>query len=160
MSGDTGLLDGVIRPTGVFINEYQGYMSEENKAVVRAQALEVIKTFRDGDCQLPSPPSNETIHRMMNFIVAGEVPEDYVPMMLEEMELDGTDQRSDAWGDEVSVDKRAQHKVLVIGGGMSGVLAAYRLQEARIPFVVIEKKCLCGGHLVREPLPRCARRRR
>ncbi|MDE0952371.1 MAG: NAD(P)/FAD-dependent oxidoreductase [Halioglobus sp.] len=145
MSGDTSLLDGVIRPTGVFINEYQGYMSEENKAVVRAQALEVIKTFRDGGCQLPSPPSNETIHRMMNFIVAGEVPEDYVPMMLEEMELDGTDQRSDAWGDEVSVDKRAQHKVLVIGGGMSGVLAAYRLQEARIPFVVIEKNASVGG---------------
>ena len=145
MTGDTSLLDGAIRPAGVFINEYQGYMSEEDKATVRAEALQVIKDFRAGGCQLPPAPAAEVIHRMMNFIVAGEVPEDYVPMMLEEMELDGRDQRSDAWGDEVPVQKRAQHKVLVIGGGMSGVLAAYRLQEARIPFVVIEKNRAVGG---------------
>ncbi len=104
MSGDAGLLDGAIRPAGVFINEYQGYMSEEDKAAVRAQALQVIKTFRDGGCRLPPAPGADTIHRMMNFIVAGEVAADYVPMMLEEMELDGTDQRSDAWGNEVPAD--------------------------------------------------------
>ncbi len=145
MSGDTSLLDGALRPAGVFINEYQGYLSEEDKAAVRTQAFAVIKAFREGGCQLPPPPSADTIQRMMNFIVAGEVAADYVPMMLEEMELDGTDQRSDAWGEEVSVDARAQHQVLVIGGGMSGVLAAYRLQEAGIPFVVIEKNASVGG---------------
>ena len=145
MSGDASLLDGTIRPAGVFINEYQGYMSEEDKATVRARALEMIKAFRDGGCKLPPAPSQATIHRMMNFIVAGDVHEDYVPMMLEEMELDGIDQRSDAWADEVPAETRAQHKVLVIGGGMSGVLAAYRLQEAGIPFVVIEKNHAVGG---------------
>lgn len=145
MTGDTSLLDGAIRPAGVFINEYQGYMSDEDKATVRAEALQVIKAFRDGGCQMPASPTAESIHRMMNFVVAGEVPEDYVPMMMEEMELDGEDQRSDAWGEEVPVQKRAQHKVLVIGGGMSGVLAAYRLQEAKIPFVVIEKNRSVGG---------------
>ncbi|MGI9287673.1 MAG: flavin-containing monooxygenase, partial [Pseudomonadales bacterium] len=81
----------------------------------------------------------------MNFIVAQDVPEDYVPMMLEEMELDGQDQRSDAWGAEVPREQREQHKVLVIGGGMSGVLAAIRLQEAGLPFVVIEKNASVGG---------------
>jgi 4-hydroxyacetophenone monooxygenase len=145
MSGDASLLDGAIRPMGVFINEYQGYMSEEDKAAVRAQALQVIRDFRARGCTLPPAPSPDTIHRMMNFLVAAEVPQDYVPMMLEEMELDGTDQRSDAWGDDVPLANRAQHQVLVIGGGMSGVLAAYRLQEAGIPFVVIEKNASVGG---------------
>ena len=145
MSGDASLLDGAVRPAGVYINEYQGYMSEEDKASVRAHALDVIRAFRDGGCKLPPTPSAETIHRMMNFLVAQDVPADYVPMMLEEMELDGVDQRSDAWGDEVDRERRAQHKVLVIGGGMSGVLAAYRLQEAGIPFVVIEKNPSVGG---------------
>ena len=145
MSGDARLLDEEIRPTGVFINEYQGYMSEEAKATVRAQALEVIKAFRDGGCQLPPPPDAKTVHRMMNFLVAAEVAEEYVPMMLEEMELDGIDQRSDAWNDELPVKVRREHKVLVIGGGMSGVLAAYRLQEAGIPFVLIEKNASVGG---------------
>ena len=145
MSGDARLLDEEIRPTGVFINEYQGYMSEEAKATVRAQALEVIKVFRDGGCKLPPPPDAKTVHRMMNFLVAAEVAEDYVPMMLEEMELDGVDQRSDAWNDELPVKVRREHKALVIGGGMSGVLAAYRLQEAGIPFVLIEKNASVGG---------------
>ena len=40
MTGDTSLLDGPVRPAGVYINEYQGYMSDEDKALVRAQALE------------------------------------------------------------------------------------------------------------------------
>ena len=145
MSGDARLLDEEIRPTGVFINEYQGYMSEEAKAIVRSQALEVIKAFRDGGCKLPPPPDAKTVHRMMNFLVAAEVAEDYVPMMLEEMELDGVDQRSDAWNDELPVKVRREHKALVIGGGMSGVLAAYRLQEAGIPFVLIEKNASVGG---------------
>jgi 4-hydroxyacetophenone monooxygenase len=145
MSGDASLLDGALRPAGVFINEYQGYMSEEDKATVRARALDVIRAFRAGGCRLPPQPSAETVQRMMNFIVASEVPADYVPMMLEEMELDGADQRSDAWGDEVPAERRAEHRVLVIGGGMSGVLAAYRLQEARIPFIVIEKNASVGG---------------
>jgi 4-hydroxyacetophenone monooxygenase len=145
MSGDASLLDGTLRPAGVYINEYQGYMSDQDKAAVRAQALEVIKAFRDRGCELPPPPSPTTVHRMMNFLVAQEVPEDYVPMMLEEMELDGEDQRSDAWGQEVPTERRSEHRVLVIGGGMSGVLAAVRLQEAGIPFVVIEKNASVGG---------------
>ena len=145
MSGDASLLDGAIRPAGAYINEYQGYMSEEDKAAVRARALQVIKTFRDGGCQLPPPPDRDTIHRMMNFFVVQEVPEEYLPMMLEEMELDGRDQRSDNWGSEVPQKGREEHKVLVIGGGMSGVLAAVRLQEAGLPFVVIEKNSSVGG---------------
>jgi 4-hydroxyacetophenone monooxygenase len=145
MSGDASLLDGDTRPGGAYINEYQGYMSEEDKATVRAQALKVITNFRDRGCQLPPAPDRETVHRMMNFLLAQEVPEEYLPMMLEEMELDGRDQRSDAWGSEVPQKAREQHKVLVIGGGMSGVLAAVRLREAGIPFVVIEKNSAVGG---------------
>ena len=145
MSGDAGLLDGPIRPAGAYINEYQGYMSEADKAAVRDRAFDVIRRFRDGGCQLPPPPDSDTLHRMMNFLVAQDVPEEYLPMMLEEMELDGMDHRSDAWGDEVEQSRRDNHKVLVIGAGMSGVLAAIRLQEAGIPFVVIEKNASVGG---------------
>ena len=145
MSGDASVLDGALRPAGAYINEYQGYMSEEDKAAVRAQALQVIKDFRDSGCRLPAAPDANTIHRMMNFIVAQDVPEEYIPMMLEEMELDGCDQRSDDWGPEVPAQRREQHKVLVIGGGMSGVLAAIRLQEAGIPFLLIEKNSSVGG---------------
>ena len=46
MSDDDGvrrrILDGPIRPMGLFLNEVQGYMSEEDKAAARALALDVI----------------------------------------------------------------------------------------------------------------------
>ena len=109
-------------------------MSEEDQAAVRAQALEVIKAYRDGGCKLPPPPSPETIHEMMCFLVGGDVPADYVPMMLEEMELDG--RRTPAsfhLGREVSEEAKQAFHVVVIGCGMSGLLAAIRLEEAGFP---------------------------
>ncbi len=107
MSGDSSLLEGPLRPVGAYINEYQGYMSEPDKAAVRAMALEVIRDFRDGGCVLPPQPDEAAVQRMMNFIVAQEVPADYVPMMLEEMELDGRDQRSDAGADDTLEEGRS-----------------------------------------------------
>lgn len=145
MSGDASLLDGQIRPAGVYINEYQGYMSEQDKAQVRAQALEVIKAYRDRGCTLPAPPDAKTIHRMMEFLVAQEVSRDYVPMLLEEMELDGEDQRAADWAQRVDSQVKENFSVLIIGGGISGVLAAIRLQEAGIPYVAIEKNASVGG---------------
>ncbi|WP_279245639.1 NAD(P)-binding domain-containing protein [Candidatus Litorirhabdus singularis] len=145
MSGDCSLMDGPIRPQGVFINEYQGFLDEDSKATIRRQALEVIKRFRDNGCVLPPPPSTATIHRMMEFLVAQEVPAAYVPMLLEEMELDGEDLRTDNWNEQISASARKDFKVIVIGGGVSGVLAAIRLAEAGIPYVVIEKNASVGG---------------
>ncbi len=97
MTGDTSLVRGPIRPAGILLNEVQGFMSEDDRAAVRAQALEVIKAYRDGGCELPPPPSPENIHEMMCFMVGGDVPADYVPMILEEMELDGKDVREFQW---------------------------------------------------------------
>ena len=153
MSGDTALLDGGIRPLGVYLNEVQGYMSEEDKAGIRAQALDVITRYRDNGCQAVPIKDPETIRRMMSFLVAEEVPMDYVPMMLEEMELDG-DARQLDW-DDIPADKRADFHVTVIGGGMSGVLAAIRLKEAGINFTVIEKNAGVGGTWYENRYPGC-----
>ena len=35
--------------------------------------------------------------------------------------------------------------VLIIGGGMAGVLCAYFLQQAGIPYVLAEEKTICSG---------------
>ncbi len=153
MSGDTALLDGSIRPMGVYLNEVQGYMSEEDKAAIREQALEVIKRYRDNGCQPVRIDDHETIRRMMSFLVAEEVPADYVPMMLEEMELDG-DARQIDWS-EIPAEQRADFHVTVVGGGMSGVLAGIRLKEAGISFTVIEKNAGVGGTWYENRYPGC-----
>ncbi|MCU1595001.1 MAG: putative flavoprotein involved in transport [Frankiales bacterium] len=138
MSGDASILDGPLRPQGLFLNEVQGYMSEEDKAAARALALTIITDYRDRGCPEPDPIEPALLHRMMSWLVCEEVPDEYVPMLLEEMELDGTDPRAVS-GEPLDLP------VVVIGLGMSGLLAAIRLQEAGIPYTVVEKNEGVGG---------------
>lgn len=93
MTGDPSWIRGEIRPQGLFLNEVQGFMDEETKARVRAEALDVIRAYRDGGCQLPPPPDPDLVQEMMAWLVCEAVPDEYVPMMLEELDLDGTDPR-------------------------------------------------------------------
>ena len=143
MSGDPSLIRGRLRPAGLFLNEVQGYMSEEDKAEARALALEVIRDYRDRGCPEPEPLSAELVHEMMTWLVCEDVPEEYVPMLMEEMELDGRDARRVA--PVGTADERAAFPVVVIGCGQSGLLAGIRLQEAGIPFTIVEKNAGVGG---------------
>jgi 4-hydroxyacetophenone monooxygenase len=154
LTGDTGILRGSIRPKTAILGEVQGNMTEEEKGAVRAQALEALRAYRDAGCQLPPPPSPETVHEMMSFLVGEPVPDDYVPMMLEEMALDGEDAR-DVHLEAVPEEAKRAFEVLVIGAGMSGLLAAIRLEEAGIPYRVIEKNDAVGGTWFENTYPGC-----
>ena len=143
MANDPEIIRGRLKPEGLFLNEVQGYMSEDAKAEVRALALEVIRDYRDRGCPEPEPISAELLHEMMAWLVCEEVPSEYVPMLLEEMELDGTDARQV----NVPLDAAAAaaFPVVVIGCGQSGLLAGIRLKEAGIPFTIVEKNPGVGG---------------
>jgi 4-hydroxyacetophenone monooxygenase len=142
MSGDPSLIRGELKPAGLFLNEVQGYMSEADKAAVRKIALEVIANYRDRGCPEPEPITPELLHEMMQWLVCEPVPDEYVPMMLEEMELDGRDARATATIDQAACD---EFPVVVIGCGESGLLAGIRLKEAGIPFTIVEKNAGVGG---------------
>jgi 4-hydroxyacetophenone monooxygenase len=143
MSGDTSILDGPLRPQGLFLNEVQGYMCAEDQTAARALALEVIRDWRDRGCPEPEPVESGLLKRMMDWLVCEPVPDEYVEMLLEEMELDGGDARTAAA--VADADAAAELPVVVIGCGMSGLLAAIRLQEAGFPYTVIEKNDGVGG---------------
>lgn len=155
ISGDAGILEGDIRPAQPTLGEVQGYLSEEQKARVRARALKIICEYRDRGCPPAPLPSAETVQKMMNFMVGEEVPPDYAPMMLEEMRLDGGDARLTHWQDEVSAERKKNFKTAVIGAGMSGILAAIRLQEAGLPCTVFEKNPTVGGTWYENAYPGC-----
>ncbi len=142
MSGDAELIRGELKPAGLFLNEVQGYMSEEDKAAVRKIALDIITDYRDRGCPDPGPISAELLHEMMQWLVCEPVPEEYVPMVLEEMELDGSDARARP---ALAMSARSEFPVVVIGAGESGLLAGIRLKEAGIPFTIIEKNAGVGG---------------
>jgi 4-hydroxyacetophenone monooxygenase len=143
MSGDPELIRGRLRPAGLFLNEVQGYMTEEDKAEVRALALDVIRDYRDRGCPEPEPLSPALVHEMMTWLVCEDVPAEYVPMLMEEMELDGADARLVAPVADAAA--RDAFPVVVIGCGESGLLAGIRLGEAGIPYTIVEKNAGVGG---------------
>lgn len=151
VTGDESIIHGAERPVASFLNEVQGFMSEEDQAVVRTRALEVIVDYRDRGCPEPEPLTPELIHQMMEWLVVEEVGAEYVPMMLADLELDGIDMDGIDQDGIIpslrngSADARNDFPVVVIGCGESGLLAGIRLTEAGIPFTIVEKNAGVGG---------------
>ncbi len=154
LTGDAGILTGPIRPQRPLPGEHDGGLSAEDKATVRAMALEALCAYRDRGCTLPPPPAFETVRAMMSFMVGDEVSDEYVPMFLEEMALDSGDARAIDWS-TVPDERRAAFRVVIIGAGMSGLLAAIRLEHAGIPYVVVEKNDGVGGTWLENSYPGC-----
>ncbi|ORX00589.1 flavin-containing monooxygenase [Mycolicibacillus trivialis] len=130
------------RQAGLFLNEIQGFMSEEDKGRARADALAVLTDYRDRGCPEPAPLDPALITEMLEWAACEPVPEQYLPMLAEEMDLDGRDPRRPA---PLPAAAAAQCPVVVIGCGQSGLLAGIRLHQARIPFTIIEKNAGPGG---------------
>lgn len=154
LTGDATLLAGPIRPQQTMPGDVGGGLSEADSATVRALALDALRAYRERGCTLPAPPSPASIRAMMSFMVGDTVPDEYVPMFLEEMALDSGDARDIAW-DGVAPETRARFHVVVIGAGMSGLLAAIRLEQAGIPYVVLEKNQALGGTWLENSYPGC-----
>ena len=141
ITGDTRFLRDYA-PAGLFLNEVQGFMSEEDKARARAEALTVITDYRDRGCPEPPPLSAAVIKQMMDWAACESIGDEYLPLLTEELDLDGTDPRRP---DPVDGDAAGRLPVLVIGCGESGLLAAIRLHQTGIPFTVVEKNAGPGG---------------
>ncbi|QEN12110.1 flavin-containing monooxygenase [Mycolicibacterium sp. ELW1] len=127
---------------GVFLNEVQGFMSEEDKAKARALALPIIADYRDRGCPGPVPLSPELIGEMLDWTACEHVDDEYRPMVLEEMDLEDVDPRRPVALDPAAT---ADFPVVVIGCGESGLLAGIRLKQANIPFTIVEKNAGPGG---------------
>jgi 4-hydroxyacetophenone monooxygenase len=155
LTGDAArVLDGPIRLQPTLPGEVDGGLTDTDKAAVRAMALQALRDYRDRGCTLPPPPSPQTIRAMMSFMVGTEVADEYVPMFLEEMALDHGDERGVIW-DDVPAARRAGFRVAIIGAGMSGLLAAIRLEQAGVPYVVLEKNAAVGGTWLENSYPGC-----
>lgn len=130
------------KQNGIFLNEIQGFMSEEDKARARAEALEVIADYRDRGCPQPEPLPAGLVKEMMDWAACEVVPDAYLGLLAEELDLEGVDPRRPA---ELDHAVAKDLPVAVVGCGESGVLAGIRLAQAGIPFTIIEKNAGPGG---------------
>ena len=90
----------------------------------------------------------------MQYTVGGAEMRDYLPLLEEELAYRGEDRRAPGWHkDDIAPD--VDFRVVIIGAGMSGLLAAHRLQQAGVPFVILEKNDDVGGTWLENTYPGC-----
>jgi 4-hydroxyacetophenone monooxygenase len=154
LTGDASHLDGVT-PVYDFFGDGQGGIPPEKQAEIRQLAARVISEHLAGKRPLPPPPNEATIRRMMDFISGAEIPEHYVPLLMEELAVDGVDRKRPTWDAPELKDSARSMKVVIIGAGMSGLLAAIRLQQAGVAFTIIEKNSDVGGTWLENTYPGC-----
>jgi 4-hydroxyacetophenone monooxygenase len=155
LTGDPSILDGEIRPDASSFVDLQCGVTEEAQAKARALAFEALRAYRDGGCRLPPPPTTETVRRMMDWMIGVPLPEGYVDFLERELSLDGRDPYEVAGLDEIPEEARRAFHVVVIGAGMSGILAAGKLEAAGISYTVIEKNADVGGTWLENTYPGC-----
>jgi len=149
ITGDPAVLRGPIRPRRLAFNEFDGGLAEEDQTELRRFAFGAVKAFRDRGSETPSPLEGPVVRELMDWLAAAHVDDDYAELFLEEMDLGGNDPR------RIDVHSTTPPSVLVIGCGMSGLLAGIRLKEAGIPFEIVEKNDDVGGAWYENTYPGC-----
>ncbi len=154
LTDDEALLDE-LRPCFKGAWGYTHHVPEKEQRAVRARLVEVLRAYAAEGRSLMRVPSDRLLRKMMSVCVGEDVPEEYVPMMLEEMALDDSDPRGVAWRAEPPQEALEGFKVVVIGAGMSGLCAGVRLRQAGIPFEIFEKNGTVGGTWHENAYPGC-----
>ena len=90
----------------------------------------------------------------MEFAVGGADMAPYLPLLEEELAFRGEDRRAPGWR-KADVAPDVDFRVVIIGAGMSGLLAAHRLRQAGVAFVILEKNDDVGGTWLENSYPGC-----
>lgn len=154
ITGDESLVTGDIKPVYDFFGDGQGGLTPDQMASTKAKALAALRNLRDGKAKITAL-SSDTVHKIMGFVAGAEIPERYIPFLEDELALDDKDHKKVVGLDAIPAGKKHDFKVLIVGAGMSGLLAAIRLKQAGIDYVVIEKNADVGGTWMVNSYPGC-----
>jgi 4-hydroxyacetophenone monooxygenase len=152
LTGDHKWLELPYRPTRTIAlddNDSAG-LTPDRRAEVLEAARQVLQQWREGQIPLPPAPSDEQIVEMLSVCMGEQVPDEYGPMMAEEA---GFRKRDVSWSTEPSPERLAQFRVVVIGGGISGICAAIKLRQLGIHYVILEKNHAVGGTWLENDYP-------
>ena len=148
-TGDFSLLREDLRPPGSPLAMLQGGMSEDQQSAARDVAFDALKVLRDGGANAEQRPIEDDVRRIHQWMTASPASEDYIPLLVEELAPSGQDPRAPTW----QADADTKFLTVIIGAGMSGIVAGTRLKQAGVPFVIIEKNADVGGTWLENTYP-------
>jgi 4-hydroxyacetophenone monooxygenase len=155
LTGDTEVLAEV----APHIHGAWSFMQSVPEAVkqkVRERLVDVLKDYAATGREPPRRPPSDVLQRMMSAGVGQMVPEEYIPLLLEEMRFGDEDTRTVHWQRDPASLAVEDFLVVVIGAGFSGLCTAIQLKQLGIPFVVLEKNGAVGGTWLENEYPGCA----
>ena len=155
LTGDADIIRGDIQPESGFLVDPQGGIAEEDQARIREQAFEVLKAYRDNGQRLPSAPGADLVHEMVNFASGQELSPEYGTFLEAELALQDEDSYGVPALAKLPAEARANFKVVIVGAGMSGLLAGIRLKAAGIGFEIVERHGDVGGTWYQNTYPGC-----
>ncbi len=155
LTGDTSILHSDIQLDRDFFADPQGGIPPAQQAHVRELAFNALRAHRDAGNPSLASPNAKQLAEMMQFLIGDAATGDYIEFLSSELAMDGRDSYASSVMDAVPAAKRKGFHVLVIGAGMSGLLAAIRLKEAGIDFTVVDKNANVGGTWFENTYPGC-----
>nr|MCU0948423.1 NAD(P)-binding protein [Porphyrobacter sp.] len=135
---------------------YHERMPEDLRRAIRDALFDRLTAMRARGEALPPIPTGHLLAEMLSVAAGDTLPDEYVPMMREELDPQAGALRGMIW--RAGPPQRAvlaRYKVVIVGAGMSGILAAIRLKQAGLDFVIYEKNADVGGTWLENVYPGC-----
>lgn len=152
LGGDLAILDEVA-PHIQGAWSFMETVPEDLKQKVRDRLVDVLKDYAATGRQPPRDLPADTLQRMMSAGVGQTVPAEYIPLLVEETDLNGDNPRAVPWRRPVDA---SGFKAIIVGAGFSGLCMGIRLKEMGIPFEILEKNPDVGGTWLENRYPGCA----
>ena len=146
LTGDRRYLADPYRPTrsrGMEDNDPGGF-APKVQAEIRAAAVGAVLEWAGGRPPAVPAPTGDALLELIELAVGEPVPPEYEAMAAEDMGFTAP---------KAPTAPPSDFRVVVIGAGVSGMLAAIRLAEAGIDHVVLEKNTDVGGTWLENAYP-------
>jgi 4-hydroxyacetophenone monooxygenase len=145
LTGDERWIEAPFRPARqvrgtASADDDTGGLAPDLQAEVREAAVAAIRDWHAGAPVAVPAPTGPLLVRLMSTCTGEPVPDQYAPMIAAQLRFDPVPVARPA--DPAST---AGFHTIVVGAGISGLVMAFRLQRAGVPFTVLERGHDVGG---------------
>ena len=151
LTGDSAWLEEPYLPTrtrGLDLHD-SGGLDEGAQARVRAAAADALLAWSSGRPAAVPDPDLALLRRMMSVCMGEDVAVDFPPMLAEDMGFAREPRRTP------TTRNPNQLSAVIVGCGVSGLLASVKLSQAGIPHTILEKNDNLGGTWLNNRYPGC-----